>query len=74
MPPAPIEEVLRTHTPDWMAVPGVVGTGIGLCEGGPCLKVFAAERTLEIRERIPASVEGYPVMIETTGSFRARQP
>src|SRR5688500_6482757 len=68
----PIEEVLRANTPGWMAVPGVVGTGIGVCDTAPCLKVFAAERTAEIRERIPDQVEGYPVRVEVTGKFRAR--
>lgn len=68
----PIEEVLRANTPGWMAIPGVVGTGIGLCDAGPCLKVFAAERTPEIRERIPDSVEGYAVRVEVTGEFQAR--
>ena len=68
----PIEEVLRTHTPQWMRVPGVVGTGIGLCEGSPCIKVFAAERTKELEEQIPASAEGYPVRLEITGGFRPR--
>jgi hypothetical protein len=70
--PPPIEEVLRANTPGWMAVPGVVGTGIGLCDSAPCIKVFAVERTAEIRERIPDSVEGYPVRVEVTGRFRAR--
>jgi hypothetical protein len=70
--PPPIEEVLRTNTPGWMAIPGVVGTGIGLCDSAPCLKVFAAERTAEIREQIPDSVEGYPVRVEVTGGFRPR--
>jgi hypothetical protein len=70
--PPPIEEVLRTNTPGWMAVPGVVGTGIGVCDAVPCLKVFVAERTPEIREQIPRSVEGYPILVEVTGGFRAR--
>jgi hypothetical protein len=55
-----------------MAIPGVVGTGVGLCDAVPCLKVFAAERTPEIRDRIPDSVEGYPVRVEVTGEFQAR--
>lgn len=72
MTPPPIEEVLRRNTPAWMAVPGVVGTGIGLCDAVPCLKVFAAERTPEIGKRIPDSAEGYPVRVEVTGGFQAR--
>lgn len=71
MPPS-IEEVLRRRTPELMAVPGVVGTGIGLCEGSPCIKVFAAERTKLVEEQIPASADGYPVRLEITGGFRPR--
>lgn len=67
-----IEEVQDAHTPEWMAIRGVVGTGIGLCDEEPCIKVFVARRTEEIEERIPEEVEGYPVRIEVTGEFRAQ--
>lgn len=68
----PIEEVQEAHTPEWMAVPGVVGTGIGLCDGEPCIKVLVARRTAEVEETIPDEVEGHRVEIEVTGEFRAR--
>jgi hypothetical protein len=67
-----IEEVQDAHTPEWMSLPGVVGTGIGLCEDRPCIKVFVAGPVSDLRDRIPAEVEGYTVVLESTGPFEAR--
>lgn len=69
---ASIQEVQEAHTPEWMAVPGVVGTGIGLCDAEPCIRVFVTRLTEEIEREIPAEVEGYRVRIEVTGEVRAR--
>jgi len=71
MPGKKIEEVLKEHTPELMYTPGVVGTAQGLCDGQPCIKVYAAEKTRDLEEKIPDSLEGYPVIIEETGRFRA---
>lgn len=65
-----IEEVQETHSAEWMKIPGVVGTGIGLCDDEPCIKVFVVRRTEEIDEKIPDLVEGYAVRIEVTGEFQ----
>jgi hypothetical protein len=67
-----IEEVQEAFTPQWMDLPGVVGTGIGLCEDQPCIKVFVAGPTQQLEERIPSEVEGYRVVLEQTGRFQAR--
>lgn len=74
MPERTIQEVQEAHTQAWMRVPGVVGTGIGRCDGEPCIVVFAARMTEEIEAEIPDEVEGYPVRVEVTGPFRPRQP
>ncbi len=66
-----IEEVLKEHTEELMSIPGVVGIGQGLCNNKPCIKVFVIERTPELEQEIPKSLEGYPVMIEETGEIRA---
>jgi len=66
-----IEQVQEAHTPEWMAIPGVEGTAIGLFKGKPCIKVFTSVRARNLRGKIPSSVEGYPLIIEETGSFRA---
>ena len=66
-----IEQVQEEHTDEWMAIPGVEGTAIGLYEGTPCIKILTSSRTDEIRAQIPSEVEGYPVIVEETGEFRA---
>ncbi len=66
-----IEQVQEAHTNEWMAIPGVEGTAIGLFEGKPCIKVFSSRKAEQLRPPIPSVVEGYPVIIEKTGTFRA---
>jgi hypothetical protein len=56
-----------------MSVPGVVGTALGRCDGALCITILVAQRTREVEERIPASVEGYVVNVEVTGPFQARE-
>jgi hypothetical protein len=66
-----IQDVLKEHTIELMSLPGVVGTAQGLCDGKPCIKVFVIEKTPELDQRIPDTLEGYPVMVEETGEIRA---
>jgi hypothetical protein len=35
-----------------------------------CLKVMVSEKTRELDQQIPKSLEGYPVVIEKTGVIR----
>lgn len=72
-PPArPLSEVLAARTPEWMKIPGVVGTAESrLDDGRPCLLVLVVRLTPGLRRRIPESVEGWPVRIEVTGEIRA---
>ena len=67
-----IEEALKKHTEELMAIPGVVGTGQGLCDRVPCIKVLVIERTPEIEQRIPDTLEGYKVEVDVTGRIRAQ--
>ncbi len=66
-----IEQVLKDRTDEWMAISGVEGTAIGLSEGKPCIKIFSSRKPQQLRDKIPSTVEGYPVIIEETGAFRA---
>ncbi len=72
MPPKTIEQVQQKHTDAWMAIPGVIGTAIGQSEGKPCILVFTAANTEEVRRKIPLTVEGYPVVVQYTGEIHAR--
>jgi len=71
MPERTIEQVQEEHTDEWMAIPGVEGTAIGLSKGKPCIKIFTSKKPQQLREKIPSMAEGYPVIIEETGAFRA---
>jgi len=71
MPSKTIQQVLKEHTNALMSIPGVVGTAQGLCDGQPCIKVLVIKKTSEIEEKIPETLEGYPVEIESTGEIKA---
>jgi len=66
----PISEVLRTHTPELMAIPGVLGTGQGELNGEPTVLVLVARRTREVDSRVPKRLDGYPVDIRVVGEVR----
>lgn len=70
----PIGQVKAEHTDEWMRIPGVVGTAIGLHEGRPSILVMTSVDPDQIDTEIPKSVEGYPVVIQNTGEFRALGP
>lgn len=75
MADATIEEVLEHHTPAWMRLHGVVGTGIGLCQGDvPCIRIFLSAPSPETEAAIPRKVDGYPVDLVVTGLIRPRPP
>ena len=67
-----IEAAQAKLTDRVMALPGVVGLGIGECEGEPCIKIFVARRTEELDRQIPSTFEGFPVEMQVTGEIRAR--
>jgi hypothetical protein len=71
MPERTIEQVLQDNTDQWMAIPGVEGTAIGLFKGKPCIRIFTSSKPQQLKDKIPSTAKGYPVIIEETGSFRA---
>jgi hypothetical protein len=66
-----IEQVQQEHTRQWLTIPGVEGTAIGLFEGKRCITIFTSVKADELRNKIPSQVEGYPIVIKETGTFRA---
>ncbi len=71
MPKKPIKLVLKENTEYLMALEGVVGVGQGLCDNKDCIKVFVAQLSPELEQKIPDELDGYQVDIEVTGEFRA---
>ena len=67
-----IEQVLKDRTDEWMDIAGVVGTAIGATPGGQaCIKIYTASQPRKVRNKIPQTVENFPVIIEQTGTFRS---
>jgi hypothetical protein len=66
-----IEQVQEEHTNEWLAIPGVVGTAIGQCEGKPCILILTASNTEQVRRKIPATLEDHPVVVRFVGEVRA---
>lgn len=71
MPFRDINEVMQAHTAEMMALSGVVGIYIGETEDGrACIKVMVREKTDELEQKIPKTLEGYPVLIDVTGEIK----
>jgi len=66
-----IEQVQQEHTDEWMEIPGVVGVALGQSVGKACILVLTAADTEQVREQVPATVDGYPVVLQYTGDVRA---
>ena len=66
-----IEQVLKEHTEELMALPGVVGVAQSLCDGRDCIKVYVVQMSSELEQKMPKELDGYKVDIEVTGEFRA---
>ncbi len=73
MNPTRIEQVLAAHRTPLLALPGVVGVAQGICAGEPCIRVFVADTTDAQHAHIPRQIEGFPVQIDVTTPFRARE-
>lgn len=71
-PSRPLSEVLAAHTPELMAIPGVVGTAESLTtDGRPCILVLLAKSDPDVLAKLPSQLEGWPVRVEVTGWIRA---
>lgn len=71
-PQRDINDVLRDHDKELLAIPGVVGVYVAVLDDGktPCLKVMLARKSAETERAVPKTLEGYPVVLEVTGEIR----
>lgn len=67
-----IQDVKEAWEQQLMAIPGVMGIGIGLTKDRQekCIKVYVNRNTSAEAARIPKEIEGYPVEVELRGTFR----
>jgi hypothetical protein len=70
-----IEDVMARHEARLLALPNVVGVGIGERDGRPVIKVFlkdsVPESALAPSERVPQSLEGFEVDVQVIGDVEA---
>jgi hypothetical protein len=66
------DEVMQRHEADLMSIPGVVGVGVGQCDGKACIKVLVERETPELARTVPEELEGVRVDLEETGQIRAQ--
>ena len=71
MPDLSITEVFDANQESVMALPGVVGVGIGEHRGEPCIRVMVETSTPVVRAAIPDQLGGYAVDVDETGPIRA---
>lgn len=66
-------EVQARHERSILAMPGVVGIGIGLPDAGqrPVIEIYVERAGPDEARRFPPDLEGLPVRIIETGPFRA---
>ena len=71
MPTRDINLVMKDHVNDLMAIPDVTGVAIGqLDDGTPCIQVLIVRMTDELKQGIPKSIEGHPVVLVVSGVIR----
>lgn len=57
-----------------MALPGVVGIGIGELKGQLCIRVFVDGDAEAAQSKIPSELGGYPIDVVESGPFEALDP
>jgi hypothetical protein len=65
------EEVLEKHQDRLMSIDGVEGVGLGGTADAPVILVMVRQGGAEMRSRLPAQLEGYPVKVDVVGEVRA---
>ena len=68
-----IREVKARHEQSLLATPGVVSVGIGLApDGEQAILVGVSGDADSLREQLPSALEGYPVIVQHTGTIKAQ--
>ncbi len=68
-----IQEIKKQNEARFLNLPNVVSVGIGLDPNGNQAIIVGLDRpNPETEAKIPAKVEGYPVMVKTVGTLKAQ--
>lgn len=69
--PQDVRSVVARRGPSLMAIPGVVGVGIGGSAADPVIVVLVEHLTPALRRALPGRLDGYPVEVEVSGPVTA---
>ena len=68
-----IQEVKKQHEAQFLNLPGVVSVGIGLDPSGDQAIIVGVDGSHpDTPAKIPATLGGYPVVVQTIGSIKAQ--
>lgn len=67
-----VRDALEERSPRLLALPGVIGAGLGECQGRACIKVLVQKTTPELAESVGSILGEYPFELEETGELRAQ--
>jgi hypothetical protein len=66
-----IEKVKEQYESALMTIEGILGVGIGNCEGKACIKVYAERESITLKKKIPKQLGGFKVELEVLGPIQA---
>jgi hypothetical protein len=66
-----IEQVLERHSKRLMEFPEVTGSGVGERVGKPVIVIMVKALTPKMKDSLPKSLDGYPVVVEVSGEVSA---
>jgi len=67
-----VSQALEQRRDRIMSQPGVVGTGLSLCDGKTCIKVLVVRRTPELQRALEQILANQRFIIEESGPIRAQ--
>jgi hypothetical protein len=69
--PNSINKIKTKYSDHFMAMPEVVGIGIGLMGDKDCIVIYLDKLTKKLKNALPDELEGYPVKVEVIGEVKA---
>lgn len=71
VPDSDVIRVMNKHADSLMAIPGVTGVSVSaLPDGSPTIMILIIEESATLRESLPDSLDGYPVVVNVSGEIR----
>ena len=66
-----IEEVIKSHTQELLAIKGVTGLYTGeLDNGNQCIIIMIENDSARLKNILPKDIDSYPVKLEVTGKIK----